>query len=226
MRKRLCILLLTAALATVLAEGDRKPYPYRWVRVASNLRDDSEVERIRQLVTTASEHGLNGMAFSAGLDQLDQKTPDYFQRLKRVREFCAERKVDIIPSFFSAGYGGSVLSHDKNLAAGLPVRDAMFVVSEGKAKFVAEPAVKIANGSFENFQPNHIESFSIEGKPGEVIVDAAGAKEGKASVRFENVGESRRQFVRLSQEVAVQPYRCYRIRCWVKARNMGKSDPF
>jgi len=86
MRKSICILLLVAALATVLAEGDRKPYPYRWV------------------------HGLNGMAFSAGLDQLDQKTPDYFQRLKRVREICAERKVAIIPSFFSAGYGGSVLT--------------------------------------------------------------------------------------------------------------------
>jgi hypothetical protein len=75
MRKRLCILLFTAGLATVLAQGDRKPFPYRWVRIASNLRDDSEVERIRQLVTTASEHGLNGIAFSAGLDQLDQKTP-------------------------------------------------------------------------------------------------------------------------------------------------------
>ena len=226
MRKSICILLLAAGLATVLAEGDGKPNPYRWVRVASNLRDDSEVERIRQIVTTASEHGLNGMTFSAGLDQLDQKTPDYFQRLKQVREICAERKVDIIPSFFSAGYGGSVLSHDKNLAAGLPVRDALFVVSDGKARFVAEPAVKIANGSFENYQQSAIEWFPIEGKPGEVTIDSAEAKEGKASVRFENVGESRRQFVRLSQVLAVQPYRCYRIRCWVKARNMGKSDPF
>jgi hypothetical protein len=226
MRKRICILLFAAALATVLAQDDRKPYPYRWVRIASNLRDDSEVERIRQLVTTASEHGLNGIAFSAGLDQLDQKTPDYFQRLKRVREICAERKVDIIPSFFSAGYGGSVLSHDKNLAAGLPVRDAVFVASDGKARFVAEPLVKLANGSFENYQQSAIESFAIEGKPGEVTVDTAEAKEGKASIRFENVGESRREFVRLSQEVSVQPYRCYRIRCWVKAKNMGKSDPF
>src|SRR4029434_7804866 len=173
MRKRLCILLFTAGLATVLAQGDRKPFPYRWVRIASNLRDDSEVERIRQLVTTASEHGLNGIAFSAGLDQLDQKTPDYFQRLKRGREICAERKVDIIPSFFSAGYGGSVLSHDKNLAAGLPVRDAVFVVSDGKARFVSEPLVKLANGSFENYQQSAIESFAIEGKPGEVTVDSA-----------------------------------------------------
>jgi hypothetical protein len=49
MRKRLCILLLIAGLATVLAETDGKPYPYRWVRIASNLREDSEVERIRQL---------------------------------------------------------------------------------------------------------------------------------------------------------------------------------
>lgn len=226
MKKSICILLLAVGLASVLAEGERKPYPYRWVRVASNLRDDKEVERIRQIVTTASEHGLNGMAFSAGLDQLDRKTPDYFQRLKQVRELCAERKVDIIPSFFSAGYGGSVLSHDKNLAAGLPVRDALFVVSEGRAKFVAEPAVKITNGSFEDRKGDTIEGFSISGKPGEVVVDPAEFKEGKASVRFENLGESRGEFARLSQEVAVQPYRCYRIRCWVKARNMGKSDPF
>lgn len=226
MRKVISLLLLVAGLATVLAQTDHKPYPYRWVRIASNLRDDSEVERIRQLVTTASEHGLNGMAFSAGLDQLDQKTPDYFQRLKRVREICAEKKVDIIPSFFSAGYGGSVLSHDKNLAAGLPVRDALFVANGGKAAFAADPVVKIANGSFETYRQGEIESFKIEGKPAEVTIDAAESKEGKTSVRFENPGEGRREFVRLSQEVAVQPYRCYRIRCWVKARNIGKSDPF
>ncbi len=225
MKKSLCILLLAAGLAAVLAEGDEKPYPYRWVRVASNLRDDNEVERIRQIVTTASEHGLNGMVFSAGLDQLDLKTPDYLQRLKQVREICAERQVDIVPSFFSAGYGGSVLSHDKNLAAGLPVRDALFVASDGRAKFVAEPAVKIINGNFEDRKGDNVAAFGISGRPGEVVLDPAEFKEGKASVRFENRGESR-EFARLSQELAVQPYRCYRIRCWVKARNMGKSDPF
>lgn len=226
MRKPICILLFAAALATALAEGERKPYPYRWVRVASNLRDDSEVERLRQIVTTASEHGLNGIALSAGLDQLDQKTPDYFQRLKQVREICAERKIDIIPSFFSAGYGGSVLSHDKNLAAGLPVRDALFVVGDGKARFVEEPLARLANGSFETYQPDGIEGFAIESKPGEVTVDSTEAKEGRVSVRFETVSEPRRQFVRLIQSVAVHPYRCYRIRCWVKAKNIGKSDPF
>jgi hypothetical protein len=53
------------------------------------MRDDSEVERIRSIVKTASEHGLNGIAFSAGLDSLDLKPPDYFRRLKAVRELCA-----------------------------------------------------------------------------------------------------------------------------------------
>ena len=71
MKKTICILLFAAGLATVLAEGERKPYPYRWVRVASNLRHDSEVDRIRQIVITASRarakrHGVFSRARSAG----------------------------------------------------------------------------------------------------------------------------------------------------------------
>src|SRR2546426_1505516 len=107
-------LFLTAiVLAGVSSGNERKVYPNRWVRISSNLRDDSDVERIRAIVKTASEHGLNSIAFSAGLDSLDLKPPDYFRRLKAVRELCAQHKVEIIPSFMSAGYGGAVLAHDK-----------------------------------------------------------------------------------------------------------------
>src|SRR2546422_1069004 len=65
-------LFLTAiVLAGVSSGNERKVYPNRWVRISSNLRDDSDVERIRAIVKTASEHGLNGIAFSAGLDSQD-----------------------------------------------------------------------------------------------------------------------------------------------------------
>jgi len=81
-------LLVSVSLFGVSA-GQSKSYPNRWVRISGNLREDSEVDRIRKIVETAAQHGLTGVALSAGLDQLDLKTPDYFGRLQRVREICA-----------------------------------------------------------------------------------------------------------------------------------------
>src|SRR2546422_1069006 len=51
-------------------------------------------------------------------------------------------------------------------------------------------------------------------------------KQGKASVRLENFDKSPREWARVSQEVQVHPYRCYRLTCWIKSENMGASDPF
>ena len=168
MQRPVLFLLLTAPLLSLSSQSHEKSYPNRWVRISSNLRDDGEVERIRKSVETASKHGLTGVALSAGLDQLDLKPPEYFERLRRVRDLCANHKLEVIPSFMSVGYGGSVLSHDKNLAAGLPVRDALFIVSGGKGKLSPDPPIEIANGNFGswNYVPKELQlsSFWYYGK--------------------------------------------------------------
>ena len=225
--KRIVWLLLVSVSLFGVSAGQSKPYSNRWVRISSNLREDSEVDRIRKIVETAARHGLTGVAFSAGLDQLDLKTPDYFRRLQRVREICAERKIEIIPSFMSAGYGGSVLAHDKNLAAGLPVRDALFVTVGGRAKFKADPAPAVVNSGFEKHSGGQLEGFAVTRPLGDMIsVDRAVLKEGNASVRFENFGRYPGEWARLSQVVGVRPYRLYRLSCWVRSENMGDADPF
>ncbi len=224
--KRACLLLFSLVFLAATSAAEKQPYPNRWVRVGSSLRDDREIERIRGIARTASEHGLNGIALSAGLDQLDLKPTDYFGRLKEVRKICDEYKLDIIPSFMSTGYGGAVLAHDKNLAAGLPVRDALFLVSRGKARLVPDPEVKIANGSFESSQVNQIDGFRVTSKTDMISLDTQVFKEGKSSLRFENFGKYPKEWGRVSQQVKVHPFRCYRLSCWVKSENMGASDPF
>jgi len=89
MKHSACCSLIAIAIAflgTTLADTNqantRKVYPNRWVRISSSLREDADVERIRKIIQTASDHGLTGVALSAGLDQLDLKSPDYFRRLK------------------------------------------------------------------------------------------------------------------------------------------------
>jgi len=143
--------LLTITFFLILSgtPGQGKEYPYRWVYVSRSLRGDRDVADIKSIVRTASEHGLNGMVLSAGLDRLDRRGEEYLARLEQVKQICKEGNIEIIPIIFSVGYGGSILAQDRNLAAGIPVRDALFVAEDGQANLLAEPGVRIVNSGFE-----------------------------------------------------------------------------
>jgi len=213
------LVALGSLAATCPAAG--KVYPCRWVYVSRGLRKDQDVEDIRGIVRTAAEHGLNGMVLSAGLDRLDLQQPDYFRRLEQVKRICKKHGVEIIPIIFSAGYGGSVLGHDRNLAAGIPVRDALFVVKGGEARLVADPPVALVNGGFEEYKGHRLRGYRFHDKPGEVTVrDTKVFHSGKASLRFETARMDRHGHGRVCQEVAVRRHRCYRITCWVKTEKL------
>ena len=219
------ILVLFFAFMSTLCEG--KVYPYRWVYVSSSLRRDSDVEKITQIIKTASEHVLNGMVFSAGLDRIDLQPPDYFSRLEEVKRISEKYNVEIIPIIFSAGYGGTVLGHDKNLAAGIPVRDALFVVEDGKAHLVPDPPVEIVNRGFEEYEGNNLKGYNFHDRPGDVsFVDREIFKTGKASLRFENFGRYEYGHARVMQEVKVKPHCCYRLSCWVKTEELKPDGSF
>jgi hypothetical protein len=202
-------------------------YPERWVFVSSSLRNDRDVGNVEKIVETAAQHGLNGMVLSAGLDRLDKQPPEFLERLRQVREFCREKGVEIVPNIFSAGYGGSVLAYNRNLAAGIPVPDAPFLVKDGEARLAPEKAVAIVNGGFEEYQGQRVRGFGFHDRPGEVsFVDTAVFRSGKASLRFENFGKFEHGHARLMQEVEVQPNRCYRLSCWVKTAGLEPRGAF
>src|SRR5882672_8327861 len=121
-----------------------KPLPLRWAYISRRLRSDQDIDDIRQLARTASENGLNGVLFAASLDSIDLQPPEYLPRLQKVKEIFDQNHLEMIPNIFSAGYGGGILAHDKNLAEGLPVKDALYVVRNGEARI--EPEVPVAGG--------------------------------------------------------------------------------
>jgi hypothetical protein len=222
MRKMVLGLMLVLA-ATMAAVTPKKIYPYRWVRVGTGLRDAADVEKVRNIAETAAQHGLNGILLSAGLDSLDLQPPQYFENLRKVREICRRLHLDIIPLFLSAGYGGAVLAHDKNLAAGLPVKDALFIVKGGEARLQADPPVSVVNGGFED----RIRGFRCTGSPETFVVpDHSTRAEGAASLRFESFLKAPEQTVSIRQSVPVAPYRCYRLSCSVKAAGLRPSSAF
>ena len=86
-----------------------------------------------------------------------------------MKEICAEHGVEIISKIFSAGYGGAVLAHNSNLAAGLPVKDALYVVKGGQATLAPDPPVEIVNGGFEEFTGGRATGFVRPEKWEEII---------------------------------------------------------
>ncbi|MBN2136215.1 MAG: carbohydrate binding domain-containing protein [Sedimentisphaerales bacterium] len=219
--------LIPALLLAVCSACSGKDYPCRWFYVSRSLGSDSHVAEIEKLVQTASQHGLNGMVLAAGLDRLDRQGGDYLARLEKVRAICEEHNIEIIPSCFSAGYGWSILSYDRNLAAGIPVKDAVFVVRDGQARLVPDENAVIANGGFEGHNGETVTGYRFHDRPGDVsFVDEGVFHSGAASLRFENFGKYEHGHARVMQEIKVRPGRCYRIKCWVKTDGLEPKNAF
>ncbi len=219
------LLLWLAMFAMSCAPTDER-FPYRWVRMSRSLSRDSDVDEIAEIARVASEHGLNGMMLSSSFDEIDRQPPEYFARLARVNEICDGYGIEVIPIFLSVGYG-SGLSHDKNLAAGLPVKDALFVAQEVEAVLQPDHEVEVVNGGFEDSQRDELTGYTSPRNLSEVVVrDSQVVKEGRSSLRFENFGKFPRESGRLNQVVGVKPNRSYVLSCWMKTEGMDPGRPF
>ena len=220
-----CLAMISLVAGISQAKGGE--YPCRWVFVSKSLHKDQDVEDIRGIVKTADEHRLNGMVLTGGFDSLDRPPADYFQRLESVKRLSAERRVEIIPIVFSAGYGGSILAHDRNLAEGLPVKDSRFVVEGKEARLKTDFPVEIPNGGFEDHAGDRAGGCRFHDQPGKVsFIDTQVFKEGKASLRFENFGQFPHGHGRVMFEVPVRPSRCYRVSAWLKTENLQPAGRF
>ena len=209
-------------MVLLAAQAYGQVYPYRWVYFTRNLSSDSHVEEFRGVARVASEHGLNGVMLSASFDNIGRQSAAYWRRLGEVRRIAEEYSLEIIPLFYSAGYAGGILSHNRNLAEGIPVKNALFVVSGNEARLEPDPPVEVVNGGFEEYT-NHVpRGYRFNDNPGEVTsIDTEVFHGGTASMRFENFAAHPARNARVMQEIPVQPNRCYRVTAWVKTENFA-----
>ena len=224
MKNTLIVVLGCGIILGLVACNQSKHYSDRWFYVSTDLDSEQELARVEGIVETASEHGLNGMLLSAGFDSLDLASPEFLNRLQQLKQACDRLSIEIIPAGFGVGYGGGVLAHDKNLAAGLPVHGALFVAAQHEAHFVPDSPVKLLNGNFERIHGELPADFILHGA--RATVDKQVRHSGKASVRFEDFAHSPGSTMYLAQTLQVQPYRSYRIRCWVKTEDVAPREVF
>lgn len=220
------VVIITFAIQTKQCLG--KEYPLRWFYLTSSLRNDKKVEDVTKIINLAGKRGLNGMVFdSPGLEKLDLQGEDYHKRIKKISDVCKQNGIEIIPMIFSIGRGGTILNRDQNLAAGIPVKNVPFYTWLGEARLLPDPNVSFLNGGFEKCSWDQVIDYQLQDAPGLIsFTDKKEVLEGRVSIRFEKPEGSKVNKGRIMQKVAVNPFRCYKVTCWVKTENLKPSGCF
>lgn len=143
------VFVIAAALLSALPQATRaqsKP-PDLWLYHATNLQVAENIDALEKLWRRAAGAGYSHVLLAdsklARLGSLGDMQRTYFGHVERVKRIASELKLEIVPAVFHVGYSNSMLWHDPNLAEGLPVKDALFVVKGGAARLVADPPVSL-----------------------------------------------------------------------------------
>lgn len=224
--------LVLSALALIACPGpsradDARPrYDRRWVWVMANLLVDAEADRVAALVERAGRDGYNGLVLSDyKLNFLQRMPKHYFAHVDRVKAAAGRAKVEIIPAVFPIGYSNGLLANDTNLAEGLPVEDAPFVVKGREAVLVPDPLARLKNGDLESARGDVFTGFGFQDAPGKsTVVDRKVVHGGKASCRMTDLSAT--PVCRLIQTVKVRPHACYRLSCWAKTQDLAPTGAF
>lgn len=178
----------------------------KWVYIQTNLLPEETAKQVEQLIVRAGKAGYDhAMIADAKFSRLGEMPEKYFKHVARLREVAKGAGIEIVPSVFSMGYSNDLLGRDPNLAEGLPVKGAPFIVQQGEARAVTEAPTTLLNGDFSSAEKRNGWKLLDEGvKIESGVLHMSGAHGSKA---------------RASQSLKLHPYRCYHLSLRLKAEN-------
>ena len=220
------LFILMLSLPTAASQA-RQHFSKRWVYVSSNLYVNDNVGHIERLLQRAHKAGYNGVLFN------DYKTFTWWQledaprwrtNAQRLREVTRTLNMELVVCVFPFGYADPLLWHDVNLASGMPIKQAPLLRVGNELKPVQTAALR--NGSFEEFNNDQALHFAFQDDPGKSsFIDHEIKKEGKTSLRFENLGDANPHGNgRICQNLKVRPWQQYRIRIWMKTEDLTGDE--
>ncbi|MFO0881358.1 MAG: hypothetical protein U0840_29000 [Gemmataceae bacterium] len=227
-RRVLLALALILPVAGPARAADEPTYRDRWVYVGTNLQVEKNATDLVRLIERAGKAGYTGLVLADyKLNILDRVPDHYFKHLARVKKAAQEAGIEIIPAVFPIGYSSGLLAHDVNLAEGIEVRHAPFVVRDGTATLVRDAAPLLKNGALEEARNGRFTGWTFQDDPGKTtFVDRETVHGGKASCRMGNFAGRESPNCRLMQRVRLRPHACYRLSAWVKTQNLEPAGAF
>lgn len=181
----------------------------RWVYAPSNYQVDAQADRIIGLMKRAKAAGYTHFLITdSKFSRVPTLPKRYFQNVERVKAAAQEFGIQLVPGLFGVGYSNDLLANDPNLAEGLPVKDALFVVKDYIASHVPDPMVMLKDGALLNRK--------AWGFIDENMVSEAG------SLRSDATDKN----ARFSQKLKLQPFRQYHVSVRIKTKDFtgGRAE--
>jgi hypothetical protein len=154
---RLVFLFLLLVSTPLLAAEPRQ----LWLYYPTNLQSDDNIPKLEQVWRRAAAAGYTHVLLAdskfARLGHLQGMEKRYFGNIEKVKKLAKELNLEVVPALFQIGYSNSMLWHDPNLAEGLPVRAAPFVVRDGLATAITDPPLSLNKPAYKD------DSVSIAG---------------------------------------------------------------
>ena len=168
--------------------------PALWFYYPTNLLPKENIDKLETLWKRAATAGYTHVLLAdSKFSRLSEMPREYFQNCDRVKKIAKELKIEILPAEFPIGYSNDILSLDPNLAEGVPVKDALFVVRSGEARVQADPPVALDHLAFKD------DVVRIEGNVATVHDHPSNA--------------------RLVYKLTVAPFRCYHVSVRIKTQD-------
>jgi hypothetical protein len=200
--------------------------PHRWIYLQTGLLPDAHRAKTMALLDRIAAEGYNGVVFADyKFMRWDTLPPEYTKHWRELRDTCSRLKLTLIAAVMPMGYSNSLLSRDPNLAEGVPIRDAPFIILQGT--LVPNESVPILNGGFEVFKNNTPSEWAFVDSPGEIAFrDTAVKSTGTASLRMQEVAryEPRHRHARVCQKLKLAPFRAYHVSVSVKTQDWDAED--
>ncbi len=217
----LAAVMMVASLVATLAVCEEGKLAHRWLFVFRDLNDEAKYQDTLRLLPRAQKAGYNAIVVSdRNLYRLDRAAPSYLANMKSLQATAAFYGLEFIPICMPMGYAGGLLDYDRNLAEGLPVKDALFVAHNGVLEMRSDPLVSLVNAGFEEADGAGFAAWAwIPGSATTAALDADVCHSGKASLRMTHPETGR---CGLTQSVKVSPFRQYHLSVWIKTENLGR----
>lgn len=214
MPNRLSVLLLSAILFSSANSLSAVEPSRRWVYLQMNLQVEANVAKAIAIAKRAKAAGYNGIVLADyKLNILDRVPTRYFRHLEQFKEICRQLSLEIIPTVCPIGYSDGLLAHNPNLAEGIPVKDATFVVRNGAAVLSSQENF-IPGGDFETFREHRVSDWNHQDFPADAsFIDTEVKRSGRAALRFENLAGRNGRVIR---KVAVEPYQLLHASVWIR----------
>jgi len=217
-----------AFAAFVAAYSGAAEFGERWVYIAANLASDEGVAAAIEIIDEAHRAGCTHVLLADNrFNTLERMPAEYRVHCRRVKIAADLKGLKIIPAIFSIGWSGGLLKHDPNLAAGLPVVDAPFVVKDGKALPASYGRFPLTNGDFEQAEGDRFKGWAFQDFVSKrTFRDTEVKHSGGSSLKMiglESPPPELAGVCRIMQRVNVKPFRYYKFSVWIKTENLQST---